>query len=329
MPVAAPVEPLDPALVDACGEEPGGVCEQVWEWTGNETWAKLADWVIGIPLAIVIILVVAWILVHLARRAVRRAVDRVVVTDRRTAAWARQRVGPSGDRTEAPEDPRRSARAASISTVVASTVTVVIWVVALFLIIGELGIDLAPLIAGAGIAGIALGFGAQNLVKDCLSGLFMLIEDQYGIGDVVDLGEAAGVVERISLRTTVLRGVDGTVWHVPNGEILRVGNRSQLWSVAVVDVLIAYDADVEVATRVLEDTATELVQGEDHAADVLEPPEVLGVEAASADGVQLRLTVKTTPGAQFRLQRALRQAVKSAFDAADIAAPPPNPFRGP
>ncbi len=195
---------------------------------------------------------------------------------------------------------------------------------ALFLVLGELGIDLAPLIAGAGIAGVALGFGAQSVVKDCLTGLFMLIEDQFGIGDVVDLGEASGVVERVSLRATVLRGLDGTVWHVPNGEILRVGNRSQLWSVAVVDVLIGYDADVDAASRLLTETANKLVESEEYAGDVLEAPELLGVEAASAEGVMLRLTVKTSPGTQFRLQRALRQAVKVAFDEAGIAMPPPT-----
>ena len=107
----------------------------------------------------------------------------------------------------------------SISTVARLDGDRAIWVIALFLVLGELGIDLAPLIAGAGIAGVALGFGAQSLVKDCLTGVFMLLEDQYGIGDVVDLGEATGVVEQISLRTTVLRGGDGTVWHVPNGEV--------------------------------------------------------------------------------------------------------------
>ena len=100
--------------------------------------------------------------------------------------------------------------------------------IATLLVLGEIGVDLAPLIAGAGIAGVALGFGAQNLVKDCVAGLFMLIEDQYGIGDTVDLGVASGAVEKITLRTTVARGQDGTVWHVPNGEIRRVGNRSKL-----------------------------------------------------------------------------------------------------
>src|SRR5262249_29170644 len=123
--------------------------------------------------------------------------------------------------------------------------SVVIWVVAILLALGQLGFNLAPLIAGAGIAGVAIGFGAQNLVKDCITGLFMLIEDQYGIGDVVDLGVASGTVEGVSLRTTVLRSQDGTVWHVPNGEVRRVGNRTKLWSVAVLDIVVAYDADLD------------------------------------------------------------------------------------
>jgi len=172
---------------------------------------------------------------------------------------------------------------------------------------------------------VALGFGAQNVVKDCLAGLFMIIEDQFGIGDVVDLGEASGTVERITLRTTVLRGLDGTVWHVPNGEVVRVGNRSQLWSVAVVDVAVAYDADIAEASRILERTAAAQVEQPELAGDVLEAPQLLGVESASGDGVLLRLTVKTAAGAQFRIQRALRLAVKQAFDAAGIPAPPPRP----
>ncbi len=166
-----------------------------------------------------------------------------------------ERVGLDTDKGGAITDPRREARAASISAVVASIATVVVWVVAVIMILGELGVDLAPLIAATGIAGIALGFGAQTLVKDCITGLFMLIEDQYGIGDEVDLGTAVGTVERITLRTTVLRGPDGTVWHVPNGQVLRVGNRSQLWSVALLDVAIDVQADVERASEVLRDVA--------------------------------------------------------------------------
>ena len=155
-------------------------------------------------------------------------------------------------------DPRREARITSISAVVGSTSTIIIWSIAVVIAFGELGVELAPLIAGLGIAGVALGFGAQSLVKDCIAGLFMLIEDQYGIGDVVDLDEAMGTVEKISLRTTVLRGVDGTVWHVPNGEVQRVGNKSQLWSVALIDVDVAYDCDLTAARQVIIECAEAL-----------------------------------------------------------------------
>ena len=327
MPVGAPIDPVDPELREACGEDPTAVCEWVWDRTTNETLAKLADWFIGKPLTVVLILGVTFVLSRIVRHFVRKAVYRVVVTDREAAGRALQRINPAAEPSApAVEDSRRIARAMSISAVVASTISVIIWVMALFVILGELGIDLAPLIAGAGIAGVALGFGAQSLVKDCLSGLFMLIEDQFGIGDIVDVGEASGVVERVTLRATVLRGLDGTVWHVPNGEIVRVGNRSQLWSVAVVDVVVGYDADVEHAGRILEQTAKRIVEQEEHAGTVLEAPILLGVESAASEGILLRLTIKTTPGAQFDLQRALLQAVKVAFDEAGIPRPPPQPL---
>ena len=218
-------------------------------------------------------------------------------------------------------DPRRETRALAISGLIGSTAAALIWTIAVMLAVGRVGLDLGPLIAGAGIAGIALGFGAQSLVKDWISGLFMTLEDQYGVGDVVDVGEASGVVERITLRATVLRGVDGTVWHVPNGQIVRVGNRSQLWSVALLDVTVAYEADLDRAATVLHDVATELCAREEFAPSVLEAPQVLGVEALGLDGVTLRLTVKVAPGSQWNLQRALREAIKAAFDANGVAVP--------
>src|SRR5262245_60829022 len=167
---------------------------------------------------------------------------------------------------------RRNARAESIGAALAGVVAVAIWIVAIFSIASVLGVDLAPLLAGAGVAGIALGFGAQSLVRDCISGLFMLIEDQYGIGDQVDLGAASGTVERISMRTTVLRGADGTVWHVPNGEVRRVGNQSKLWSMAVVDVDVSVDCDLRGAREHLLHAATVLCQDPEFASDVLETP---------------------------------------------------------
>jgi moderate conductance mechanosensitive channel len=221
-------------------------------------------------------------------------------------------------------DPRREARSQSISAVLENTVVVAIWTIALISVLGVIGIELGPLIAGAGIAGVALGFGAQSLVKDCIAGLFMLAEDQYGIGDVVDLGEATGVVEQISLRVTVLRGVDGTVWHVPNGVVQRVGNKSQLWSVAVLDIDVAYDTDLVRARELLHLAANEVCEREEFVAQVIEAPMVLGVETLGADGITLRLTVKVEPGTQWSLQRAMREHIKTVFDREHVEIPFPQ-----
>ncbi len=312
----------DAGLTDACGEDPGAVCEAVWDATGSERWSKAADWFIGRPLTIIVIVAVAWIASRVSRRAIRKAVHRVMESNASARSWALQHVGaePTGATIA---DPRREGRAAAISVVLASTVTVIIWVIALFMVLGEFNVDLAPLIAGAGIAGVALGFGAQSLVKDCITGLFMLIEDQYGIGDDVDLGEATGTVDRITLRTTVLRGPDGTLWHVPNGEVVRVGNRSALWTVAMLDVVVGPGADIELASRIETETAKAVCEREEFASEVLEAPELLGVESITGEGVTLRLRIKTRPGSQFALQRALREAIKDALDAAGV--PPPRP----
>jgi small conductance mechanosensitive channel len=187
--------------------------------------------------------------------------------------------------------------------------------------LGEGGVDLAPLIAGAGIVGIALGFGAQSLVKDFLSGIFMLLEDQFGVGDVIDCGEASGVVEGVSLRTTRLRDVEGTVWHVPNGQIVRVGNKSQEWSRALLDVQVAYDTDVATAIRVIKEVADEVWHDPDLASSVLEEPEVWGVEVLGPDGITIRVVLKTRPADQWTVLRQLRRRLKVALDAAGVEVP--------
>jgi small conductance mechanosensitive channel len=318
---------VDAELENACGTNPSWVCESVFDLTnGNRFLAETADWLS----AVVVILFSAWILSMVARRYLGRVVARVVAPDKAMAARQIQRLGDRATSLVAEPigitevDPRRQARLQSISLVVGSTASVLIWTIAIIMALGETGVDLAPLIAGAGIAGVALGFGAQSLVKDCIAGLFMLLEDQYGVGDVVDLDEASGVVEKISLRTTVLRGLDGTVWHVPNGEVSRVGNKSQLWSVALVDIDVAYDCDLAAARQVIVDCATELVERDEWAGVVIDPPQLLGVEALGADGITIRLTVKVEPGAQWGLQRALREALKSALDHAGIEIPFPQ-----
>lgn len=317
-----------PSTVEqSCGDDPTFLCKRLFDITdGNASLTELIDWLLSRPLAVLLVIVAAWVISRLSRRYVRRLVSQIVSPDRVAAARRLRRVGIGLPETMLGEqaDSRRHARATSISTVVSSTVTVLIWAIAVILVIGELGYDLGPFIAGAGIAGVALGFGAQSLVKDCIAGLFMLIEDQYGVGDVIDLGEAVGAVEQVTLRTTVLRGLDGTVWYVPNGEVKRVGNKSQFWSVAVVDVDIAYDSDVDQARSLMLSTATELCATDKWADDVLEAPSVLGVEALGADGITIRMIVKTTPGKQWALQRELREVLKMSYDRAGIQIPFPQ-----
>lgn len=309
-----------------CYEQDGTVCQFVYENFGeNETLAEVASWLVDRPLRIVLILLGAWILTVIARRWVKRVVGRIIAPSTNPVErLERMGIQVTASLTPSFYDPRREARAASISTVLTSTIVVLIWTIAMIIVLGIVGIDVGPLIAGAGIAGVALGFGAQSLVKDCIAGLFMLAEDQYGIGDVVDLGEATGVVEEISLRTTVLRGIDGTVWHVPNGVVQRVGNKSQLWSVAVLDVDVAYDTDLVRARELLHTAAAEVCDREEFAEHVIESPTVLGVETLGADGITLRLTVKVEPGTQWALQRAIREHVKTVFDRERIEIPFPQ-----
>ena len=194
---------------------------------------------------------------------------------------------------------RSEQRIDALTSVLRSLVTFVVYTVASFMILGEIGINLGPLIAGAGIIGVALGFGSQSLVKDFLSGVFILVEDQFGVGDIVDLdGQTSGVVDAVSLRTTRLRAVDGTLWHVPNGEIRRVGNKSQHWSRALIDIEVAYDTDLDHAEAVIARSPT---RSPSEDADVIEQPEVWGVEQLGANGIVIRLVVKTRPSEQFRV----------------------------
>lgn len=307
-----------------CGDQVNSACTFVLERTDNETLARIVNWFVDWPLRIVLVVLGAWVATHVCRRWVRRAVAGVVKAPPNPTQQL-QRIGIDLSKQFAPSapDPRRESRARSISSVLTNTAVVMIWAIALLIVLDIVGINLGPLIAGAGIAGVALGFGAQTLVRDCIAGLFMLLEDQFGLGDVIDVGEATGTVEEISLRVTVLRGGDGTVWHVPNGEIRRVGNLSQLWSMAIVDVVVGPDADIEQVERVMEQAAAEVCERSELGEQILEPPKVLGVESVAADGITARVTVKVKPGTQWGVQRALRAHLKAALDAAGV----PMPYR--
>jgi small-conductance mechanosensitive channel len=312
---------------DECFEDPSrSVCSWVYRHTDNNaTLARIANWLIDRPLQVILVLVTAWLVAKIARLVILRSIPRFVDPRKDAVAkLSRYGVPIPGSFAARTTDSRRRARVTSIARAAASTVTVIVWVIALVLILAIVDIKVGPLVAGAGIAGVALGFGAQSLVKDCIAGIFMLIEDQYGIGDIVDVGEATGTIESIALRTTVLRSADGTVWHVPNGVIQRVGNMSQQWSVAVLDVEVAYDTDIELASASLLTAANQVCTADEYQDQVLEAPTLLGVEAVGATAITLRLTTKVKPGAQFRLQRALREHVKVAFDAAGIKTPAPQ-----
>jgi small conductance mechanosensitive channel len=199
--------------------------------------------------------------------------------------------------------------------------TVILATVVLMLVLGELGISLGPLLASAGVAGVAIGFGAQSIVRDFLSGLFMLIEDQYGVGDIIDVGEATGTVEQVGLRTTRLRDVKGTVWYVPNGTVARVGNMSQQWARALLDVAVAHEADLTEAETAIKRAADSVWQDEAWAGQILEEPEVWGVEDMGPQGMTIRLVVKTEPAKQFNVLRELRRRIKAELVAADVPTP--------
>ena len=289
---------------------------------GDLTAAEAVDFLVGAPLRIIAIVIVAFAVSRIARRGVKRALRSLQSGAVQERLGAMRRRTPEALLETGETSLRAEQRMEALASVLRSMLSFVIWLIAAFMVLGELGLELGPLLAGAGIIGVALGFGSQSLVRDFLSGVFILIEDQFGVGDIVSLdNETNGVVEAVSLRSTRVRAVDGTLWHVPNGEVRRVGNMSQHWSRALLDVDVAYDTDLERARAVIRETAAQLWR-EDRA--IVEEPDVWGVEALGANGVTIRLVVKTTPSEQWRVARALRERLKAAFDEAGIEIPFPQ-----
>ncbi|HEV8115372.1 MAG TPA: mechanosensitive ion channel family protein [Acidimicrobiales bacterium] len=313
-------------VITACGEadQAGRLCAGIFGLTSNESLARNADLFLAKPTKIALIVILAMVATWLLRRGIRRftrglksvtAEGAANVGDRSPGALLR-----TGGRTSA----RTVQRAETIGTLLVSAAGFMVWGMAGLMVLGELGVNLGPLVAGAGIAGIALGFGAQNLVRDFFSGFFILIEDQYGVGDVIDVGPATGTVEGISLRATRLRDVEGNVWHIPNGEIARVANKSQEWSRALLDIQVSYQTPTDDAVRVIERVAEGLHDDPEWSACILSTPEVWGVEELAADGVTIRLVVQTQPLTQWKVARELRARIKKEFDAEGIEIPFPQ-----
>ncbi len=300
-------------------------CSAVLRATNNRMVATVAGTVIPATLKILLILVVAFFVHRVLKRAIKRFT-------RRVAGQTVQRLGKLSGRVPladtAPMDlSRATMRTETMGSVFNSIATFAVWGVAAAMILGVFNIDLAPLVAGAGIVGVALGFGAQNIVKDFLAGLFIILEDQYGIGDVIEVRDSlgqpgtGGTVEAISLRSTRIRDVEGSVWHVPNGEIRTSGNKSQQWARSLLDVSVAYGTNVAHATRVLKDAADALWHDEEYGAYILEEPEVWGLERFDADALALRLVIKVQPAKQWAVNRELRARIKEAFDREGIEMP--------
>lgn len=265
----------------------------------------LRDWAYAHVPRIIIIIVGAWIMIRVTRLAGRRIMALTEDEDPATKS-------------------EREKRAETLVRIINSAIKVFVYIVASFMILKEVGVDIAPLLAGVGIAGLAIGFGAQTLVKDFLTGFFILMENQYRVGDVVKIGDHAGLVENIKLRTTVLRDLEGIVHVIPNGEVQSVNNMTYGWSRVVLDIGVAYKEDVDKVIQVLQDVGKKMRQEEPYNALMLEDPQILGVDDFGDSQVTIKMLAKTRPLKQWDVGRELRRRIKYAFDKEKIEIPFPH-----
>jgi len=285
------------------------------------TWAGVGDWLVGTPLLVLTVLVVGLV----ARFVLHRLIDRVVTTATSRRAERLAAIPGAGRALQAVgvANVRHVQRTQTMGALLKSITTFIVLGITALTILSLVGIPLGPMLASASVGGVALAFGAQSLVKDFLSGVFMIVEDQYGVGDVIDTGEVVGTVENVSLRVTQLRDAGGMTWYVRNGEIIRIGNKTQGWSTAIVDIPVAYDQDVEKAISVIREVVS-VMDDDDAFKDILlEEPNVVGVESIANGAITLRVIAKTIANEQFGVQREIRERVKMAFDRAGVRSPMP------
>lgn len=324
--VAAEVSPG--RLVEVCGKDPSTECRVVLEWTDNRVLAHLADNVVAPFVQIVVIWVVAVLVNRVVRRLVKR-IGRHIEGAAESGRFARMKAHtPKVLMETGSVSIRAAARAKTTTSVLRSVSSFVVYTVATLYTFSALGLRLGPFVAGAGIIGVALGFGAQSMVKDFLGGMFMLVEDQFGVGDVIDISDSVdgangvrGTVEAVTLRITSIRDVNGTIWHIPNGDIRRIGNMSQGWARSLLDVPVPYGTDLERAERVIAEVARRVTTAPEYRSEVMGEPEVWGVEQLGDNGVLIRVVIKTRPGEQWPITRALRAGLHDAFIEAGITHP--------
>jgi moderate conductance mechanosensitive channel len=271
---------------------------------------------IEIPIRIVSIIVVALIIRAILFRLIKRVTRPVNAAKMpRFLQPVRERVSSSGLLESAGlRSERRVQRAATLASVLRSCVSITVFSIAFLLVLSEVKIDLAPFIAGTSIVGIAVAFGAQNVIKDYLSGLLMLFEDQYGVGDVIDFEKATGTVEAVGLRTTTLRDARGTVWYVRNGEVVRVGNQSQGYARVVLDIPVDAHADVEAATALMQSVGMAVFADPTWHASFLDEPRVEGIESMTLDQTMIRLVARVRPADHAPVARELRRRIRAGLD---------------
>ena len=295
-------------LESVCGKQPGIACRLTWDVLHNRTSADLVKVWLAQPVSVVLRILFVLLVAVLIRIAAHRLINKI------TSRAAQPGANGKSDAAHLLMGERRRQRAKALGSILSNAASVLIFGIAAVTIAGDLGLNLAPVLASAGVLGIAIGFGAQSLVRDFLAGIFMLLEDQYGVGDVIDSGYATGTVEAVSLRVTTLRDVNGVVWYVRNGTINRIGNESQGWARAVIDFPVAYDQDLPRVRQVMTETAAQMWQEERWHDVITEEPEVWGVEAVYSDAIVMRLVARTLPLRQWEVARELRERLKMALN---------------
>lgn len=257
-------------------------------------------------------------------RLITRAADRGIHRPGGTLGLRRSVTEQDTPQARAQEE-RRQARIRTLSNVGRSAAAIVIWVWAALAVLSEIGVNVAPLIASAGVLGVAIGFGAQSLVKDFLSGIFMLLENQYGVGDTISVNGVEGTVEEMTLRVTTLRDIDGVLWYIRNGDINQIGNQSDTYSVARLEIPVSLTAEPKRAAEVIEESSREAANASAIRASVISEPELLGVSNFATDHMTYRVTVNTMPGDQWSVARSMYEDILQALQDAGIMLPGTQP----
>jgi small conductance mechanosensitive channel len=318
-----PVSSEPGTLIGSCGDNPGIACRLTWDVTHSTHAAQIVRVYLAGPvtqaLRILFIIVIALLVRFVAHRLINKITERAAL-----GVAPNGRVHRAAAVVHAAGTERREQRARALGSILRSGVSIVVFGIAALTILGDLGVNLTPLLLSTTVLGLALGIGAQNLVRDYLAGILMLVEDHYGVGDTINVKDATGKVEAMTLLTTRLRDVNGVVWHIRNGTIESVGNESQGWSRAVIDYPVPYEEDLARIRALMEQAASSMFRERGWRKLMLEKPEVWGAQELSSKEVTMRIVAKTAPMRQWEVARELRARVKAALDAAGVAPAGPD-----